>query len=699
MNVKFLSIILSLSFLLLWQTNCSSQLVPTPDHVVVVMLENHGYSSIIGSADAPYINSLANDSFGALFTQSFGVTHPSQPNYMYIFSGDNQNVILDLTPVSFLLPFSSRNLGASLLQNGRTFTGYSEDLPSVGYTGDNSGAYYRKHAPWVNWLDGATNGIPSALHQPFTSFPTNYNNLPTISFVIPNQQHDMHDGTINQADVWLQQNIDGYAQWAKAHNSLLIITFDEDDGLVSSNQIATIFIGQMVKQGQYNETINHNNVLRTMEDMYALPYAGASATATAITDCWVYKPVSAMSATPTAICPGDSIAFNDLTSHLPTSISWSFPGGTPSSSVSSSPLVTYTTAGVYDAVLIAANQMGADTLVMPGYITVHPKPILHLGADTFGLCLGDTASITASGANLYNWFPAPGLIYSNAGTMKANPATDAAYSVIGASLGCISDTAQVVIHVDSVLAASFNVNPSSDTTVCSGTILPFTSISTNGGNLPSYQWKIDGTNTGTNAPTFSTFALGSNYSVSCKFTSSAGCAIPHTITSPTIHVTVSQLPNPLITGLDSALSSTPAAGYQWLLNGQPIQSANSQTYIAISSGTYQVEAFNADGCSSLSNSLTVNLNTTGISAIASSSFSIYPNPSKGQFMISAEDKTTVLSKIEIVDLPGRLVYQNTLDNKEVSPTIQVNTQGLHNGTYLLTITSKHRRQTIRLQIE
>src|SRR3954465_7754241 len=114
-------------FLVCLFLNCRlifAQLVPTPAHVVVVVLENHGYSQIIGSPSAPYINSLATDTDGALFTQSFGVEHPSQPNYLYLFSGDNQSVILDFTPFSFLLPFTTANLGAELLQNGRTFTGY-----------------------------------------------------------------------------------------------------------------------------------------------------------------------------------------------------------------------------------------------------------------------------------------------------------------------------------------------------------------------------------------------------------------------------------------------------------------------------------------------------------------------------------------------------------------------------------------------
>jgi hypothetical protein len=95
----------------------------------------------------------------------------------------------------------------------------------------------------------------------------------------------MHDGTIAQGDTWLQSNLDAYAQWAKSHNSLLIVTWDEDDSS-QSNQIPTIFYGAGVKTGRYAERINHYSVLRTMEDMYGLPYAGAASSATSITDVW-----------------------------------------------------------------------------------------------------------------------------------------------------------------------------------------------------------------------------------------------------------------------------------------------------------------------------------------------------------------------------------------------------------------------------
>lgn len=106
-----------------------------------------------------------------------------------------------------------------------------------------------------------------------------------MSFVIPNLDDDMHDGTIAQGDSWLQNNLSSYATWAQQNNSLLVVTWDEDD-YTESNQIPTIFVGAHVQQGQYSETINHYNVLATLEQAYGLPLAGQSSTAAPITDIW-----------------------------------------------------------------------------------------------------------------------------------------------------------------------------------------------------------------------------------------------------------------------------------------------------------------------------------------------------------------------------------------------------------------------------
>jgi acid phosphatase len=273
--------------------------LPTPEHVVVVVFENRSYSQIFEDPKfvPPFINSLAKDpTCGALFTQSFGITHPSQPNYLHLFSGSDQGITGNETPKS--APFVTPNLGASLLQTGKTFVGYSEDLPHIGFLGDSTvsaktklALYTRKHSPWVNWQDAGMNGIPASLNQPFSNFPSDYSKLPTISLVIPNLDHDMHNQGRTAADDWLRANLSSFVQWAKTNNSLLIITFDEDDSSKGNkNRIATIFFGPMVKPGLYNETpngITHHHVLRTLEDIYGLPHCGNAAFVKPITDCWV----------------------------------------------------------------------------------------------------------------------------------------------------------------------------------------------------------------------------------------------------------------------------------------------------------------------------------------------------------------------------------------------------------------------------
>lgn len=252
--------------------------VPRFDHVVVVVMENHSNTDVIGNPAAPYINSLA--ATGANFSQSYAITHPSQPNYFALFSGSLQGVTDNSCPHTFSTP----NLGAALIANGLTFKGYSESMPYDGYTGCSSGPYVRRHSPWVNWTN-----IPASSNLTLEAFPSDYTKLPTLSFVIPNLDNDMHDGTVAEGDSWLKAHIDDYARWARTHNSLLILTFDEDDNN-SGNRIPTVFVGEQVKPGAYSNRINHYNVLRTLQDAYGLPYTGASADATPITNVWTTSP-------------------------------------------------------------------------------------------------------------------------------------------------------------------------------------------------------------------------------------------------------------------------------------------------------------------------------------------------------------------------------------------------------------------------
>jgi hypothetical protein len=165
--------------------------------------------------------------------------------------------------------------------------------------------YRRKHNPAINWTDqiapnsaralkgdlahhvlpvGVNLGFAPTrdpvLKKAFRGFtqgadgkPLGFETLPHVSIVVPNEQHDAHSNTARVADDWLREHIAPYAAWAKANNSLLIITFDEDgstdtsrgDGYVTgAHRIPTLFYGAGVKTGEYDQRIDHLNVLATV---------------------------------------------------------------------------------------------------------------------------------------------------------------------------------------------------------------------------------------------------------------------------------------------------------------------------------------------------------------------------------------------------------------------------------------------------
>jgi phosphatidylinositol-3-phosphatase len=251
-------------------------LLPAAAHTVIVVMENRSYGEVIGNPSAPYINQLARE--GALFTNSHAVSHPSEPNYLALFSGSTQGVTSDRCPDTF----HGANLASGLIAAHRSFAGYAESLPSQGAQVCSSGEYARKHVPWVDFSN-----VPSSATRSFSRFPAgNYGQLPAVSFVIPNMCDDMHNCSVATGDSWLKHNIGGYAAWAQKHDSLLILTWDENDGS-AGNHIPTIFVGQKVRVGKFAIPITDYSVLRTIESLYRLPADGNTATASVISGVWL----------------------------------------------------------------------------------------------------------------------------------------------------------------------------------------------------------------------------------------------------------------------------------------------------------------------------------------------------------------------------------------------------------------------------
>ncbi len=281
------------------------------DRVVIVVEENRTAGQVVGDlVNAPYITSLANG--GVSLASMFAIEHPSQPNYLQLFSGSNQGVVDDNLPPDFSItptasfPYRTANLGAELIAAGFTFAGFSEQIEAAGandwadydpHSATDPGIKYRrKHNPWANWvakiLPLPSNQLTGGVNRSFAQFPTNFSQLPTVSFVVPNQDHDMHDGSRKQGDDWLAANLNAYAVWARTNNSLLVITWDEDD-YNEDNQIPTVFHGAHLRNGTV--AAGHwtlHNLLRTIEDMYGIAtHAGAAAQVRAIVGPFTTDPV------------------------------------------------------------------------------------------------------------------------------------------------------------------------------------------------------------------------------------------------------------------------------------------------------------------------------------------------------------------------------------------------------------------------
>jgi phosphatidylinositol-3-phosphatase len=164
------------------------------DHVFLIMLENHSQSSVIDDANAPFITSLAHKY--AMAANYYGVTHPSEPNYVATISGSNWGVNDD-QPTN---TYDHLNIVDQLEQHHLTWAAYMESMPSAGFTGtqypSSAALYVNKHNPFVLMNDISSSPKRLAQIKPYTDFAADMKakTLPNFVWISPNQCHDMHGG-------------------------------------------------------------------------------------------------------------------------------------------------------------------------------------------------------------------------------------------------------------------------------------------------------------------------------------------------------------------------------------------------------------------------------------------------------------------------------------------------------------------------
>ncbi len=234
--------------------------VPTASHVVIVLEENTNYSNVVGSSSMPYLNSSLINRYG-LATQYYANTHPSIGNYFMLTTGQILTNDDSQTPSSF--PVSANNVVRELLTAGKTWKGYGEGLPSVGYTGGdwsfNGCTGYVRHFPLAYLTDVQNSAAQKLNLVPFTQFATDLANgtLPNYSFVTPDGCNDLHDGSAAQADSWLQTNIAPLLTNSQfTTDGLLIIVFDESgsDNTNGGGRVEWMVAGPKVKPAYQSTT-------------------------------------------------------------------------------------------------------------------------------------------------------------------------------------------------------------------------------------------------------------------------------------------------------------------------------------------------------------------------------------------------------------------------------------------------------------
>jgi len=254
-------------------------------HVFIVVEENANYADVIANPSMPYLNGLANQ-YG-LAANYFANAHPSIPNYFKLTTGDILTLIDASTPRTF--PVSTENVVRDLLAAGKTWKSYAEDIPSVGYTGGDTGRYAVRHNPLAYFTDVQNDAKQVQNLVPFTQLAVDLNasSLPDYSFIVPNLCDDAHDCALSTADAWLKNNIDPLIHSSQFQtDGLLVIVFDEADTLdltSGGGHVAAVVVSPLGKRAYKSIAFyQHQSVLRLMLEglgVSMLPGDAASAPA------------------------------------------------------------------------------------------------------------------------------------------------------------------------------------------------------------------------------------------------------------------------------------------------------------------------------------------------------------------------------------------------------------------------------------
>ncbi len=250
-------------------TPVSTSGLPAFRHVYLIVMENKSYGEIVGSPAAPFINRLI-ARYG-LASAYFAVAHPSEPDYIALFSGSTQGITDD-----GVYEISAPNLADQLEAHGRTWAVFAQNVPTGCYVGsvasggpDGPGTYARKHEPAISFTSIAGHPARCARITDFSHFDPA---AADFELIIPNMCNDMHDCSVATGDAFLASFVPRITSSPAFADSALFITWDEgttDTG--GGGHVPLVVVSPLVRPGTVSGTAHdHYSLLRTIEDAWAL---------------------------------------------------------------------------------------------------------------------------------------------------------------------------------------------------------------------------------------------------------------------------------------------------------------------------------------------------------------------------------------------------------------------------------------------
>ena len=398
--------------------------------------------------------------------------------------------------------------------------------------------------------------------------------------------------------------------------------------------------------GQYNWSVNNSNT----KQIYAKPTQSTTIIVADQYQCVadtfhiIVNPLIAnFNAINTTVCAGTSIQFNNASSSNASQYLWSFPGGTPSNSTLANPIISYNSAGVYDVTLTVFNGFASNSYTINALVTVNAllQPQITISSDLNNICFGSTVNFTASIINggtspYFHWKIDGFTVGTNSSTFNSNTlqngqiiSCDLTSNESCISLSTVSSNTIPIIVNPSVVPTISIIQSTGTMPFCAGENIAFTATPINGGTSPSYQWKVNGINVGTNSPNYNTSTLNNGEIVTCELTSNASCTSQISVNSNGISISVlsnltpslsiSTLTNTICESNTTLFTATAINGgtnpsYQWKINGNNV-GTNSSTFSTTSLTNGQIvtcvltsNANCASPTTATSNSLTMTVN-------------------------------------------------------------------------------------------